>query len=274
MRHNLPHWDQSGTTCFATFRLADSLPADKLRELRDARARWLAAHPSPLSPADAEEYRVRFEETAERWLDAGHGECLLRNPEARGAVEDALRHFDGVRYALHAFVVMPNHVHVLFTPFSNVPIAKILHSWKSFSAKAVNAALGRAGTVWEKESWDRFIRNWRHFDRTLDYIRKNPGALPVPVYVAPDILGWLGDVASSRVLPTPYPTTRQDAASPSQFRPTSGDAASSRVSHVPSTRQDVASPISTRQDVASPIFTRQDTASPNALNTMPIGAVP
>ena len=274
MRHNLPHWEQSGTTCFATFRLADSLPADKLEELRDTRARWIAAHPSPLSPSDAEEYRVRFEETAERWLDAGHGECLLRAPEARRAVEEAVRHFDGVRYALHAFVVMPNHVHVLFTPAQDVSLSKILHSWKSFSAKAVNGALGRAGTVWEKESWDRFIRNRRHFGRTLDYIRANPGALPIPVYVAPNILEWLedvalgdaplGDAASSRVALAS--STRQDAASPNQSRPASGDVASSRVLPTPYP--------TTRQDAASPISSRQDVASSNDLNTMPIGAVP
>ena len=62
----------------ATFRLADSLPAGKLEELRAARARWLAVHPTPLSPDDAAEYYARFEDTAERWLDAGHGECILR----------------------------------------------------------------------------------------------------------------------------------------------------------------------------------------------------
>ena len=119
-------------------------------------------------------------------------------------MEDAIRHFDGCRYVLHAFVVMPNHVHVLFTPTKGVAIGNILHSWKSFSAKTVNAVLHRTGTVWEKESWDRFIRNRRHFDNTLSYIRSNPGARPIPVYVAPSILAWL---ASS----TP---ARQDAAPP------------------------------------------------------------
>jgi REP element-mobilizing transposase RayT len=229
MRHNLPHWEQSGTTCFATFRLADSLPAGKLEELRDARARWLAVHPTPLSPDDAAEYHARFEETAERWLDAGHGECLLRASGARRAVEDAIRHFDGDRYTLHAFVVMPNHVHVLFTPAEDVAIGNILHSWKSFSAKTVNAALHRTGTVWEKESWDRFIRNRRHFVRTLAYIRSNPGKMDIPVHVAPAILEWLGDVplgdvplgdaASSRVPPTSHSPTRQDAASPNLASP-------------------------------------------------------
>ena len=262
MRHNLPHWEQSGTTCFATFRLADSLPAGKLEELRAARARWLAVHPTPLSPDDAAEYRARFEDTAERWLDAGHGECLLRAPEARRAVEDALRHFDGSRYVLHAFVVMPNHVHVLFTPAEGVAIGNILHSWKSFSAKTVNAALRRTGTVWEKESWDRFIRNRRHFDRTLAYIRSNPGKMDIPVYVAPALLEWLGDVslgdaASSRVVPTSLSTPLGDAAS-SRVPPTShsstplGDAASSRVSptSLSPTRQDAASPNPASPDLA------------------------
>ena len=270
-RHHLPHWEQSGgTTCFATFRLADSLPAGKLDELRFLRDRWLAAHPSPLSPADTEEYRIRFEETAERWLDAGHGECLLRSPAARRAVEDTLRHFDGTRCIIHAFVVMPNHVHVLFTPAAGIAVGKLLHSWKSFSAKAVNAALHRTGTVWEKESWDRFIRNRRHFDNTLAYIRANPGKLPIPAYVAPSILSWLDSSTPARqdAAPPEVPTTAS-ALSPTSAR-TSGGAASSRAP-VTGTLHPVAPPhashFPSRIPPSPPFEARQDAAPPEVQAT-------
>jgi REP element-mobilizing transposase RayT len=183
-RHHLPHWEQAGTTCFATFRLADSLPHEKLEAWREERDRWLAIHPVPLSKEEEAEFRDRFEGAIQRWLDAGYGSCLLRAPAVREIVEGALRFFDGERYRLHAYVVMPNHVHVLFTPAEGRSVGRILQSWKGFTARMVNAALGREGTLWEKESWDRFIRTRLHFERTVAYIKGNPGKLGIPVYVA------------------------------------------------------------------------------------------
>ena len=183
-RHHLPHWEQEGTTCFATFRLADSLPQEKLAAWRDERDRWLAIHLAPRSEAEEAEYRDRFEGTLQRWLDAGYGSCLLRASSVRKIVEGALRFFDGERYRLHAYVVMPNHVHVLFTPAEGRTVGRILQSWTGFAARTLNAELGREGTLWEKESWDRFIRTRFHFERTVAYIRGNPGKLPIPVYVA------------------------------------------------------------------------------------------
>jgi type I restriction enzyme R subunit len=183
-RHHLPHWEQEGTTCFATFRLADSLPQEKLAAWRDERDRWLSIHPAPRSEEEEAECRDRFEGALQRWLDAGYGSCLLRSPVVRVIVEGALKFFDGERYRLHAYVVMPNHVHVLFTPAEGRSVGRILQSWKGFAARKINAELGREGTVWEKESWDRFIRTRFHFERTVAYIRGNPGRLPIPVYVA------------------------------------------------------------------------------------------
>lgn len=188
-RHHLPHWEQEGTTCFATFRLADSLPQEKLAVWREERDRWLALHPAPRSEDEEAEYRDRFEGALQRWLDAGYGSCLLRSVAVRVIVEGALKFFDGERYRLHAYVVMPNHVHVLFTPAEGRSVGRILQSWKGFAARKINAELGREGTVWEKESWDRFILTRFHFERTVAYIRGNPGRLPVPVYVA----GGLGE---------------------------------------------------------------------------------
>jgi putative DNA methylase len=114
--------------------------------------------------------RGRFESL----LDAGHGEGVLARPEAGAIVEGALLHFDGERYALHAWCIMPNHVHVLFTPAPAVALSAIVHAWKSFTAHAINRALGRTGRLWWEEYFDRAIRDADHFERALSYIEENP----------------------------------------------------------------------------------------------------
>ncbi len=172
-RANLPHWDQQGVTCFVTYRLADALPQEKIAEWAGAQANWLAAHPRPWTDAEAEEYTRDFGEKFEQALDAGWGSCLLATEENRTIVEDALRHFNGERYDLYAYVVMPNHVHVLFSPRGAFAIHDILHAWKSFTGHAINKRMNRTGAVWQKESWDRLIRNDEHFRRTLAYIKQN-----------------------------------------------------------------------------------------------------
>jgi REP element-mobilizing transposase RayT len=89
-------------------------------------------------------------------------------------VEDALLHFDGERYRIHAWVIMPNHVHVLFTPYGAFMLEDILHSWKSFTAKKANRLLEMVGKFWQEEYFDRFIRDELHFSRALEYIEFNP----------------------------------------------------------------------------------------------------
>jgi REP element-mobilizing transposase RayT len=89
-------------------------------------------------------------------------------------VVDALKKFDGSRYRLFAWSVMPNHVHVLFQTVGEIPLAEILHSWKSYSAKMGNRILGRGGEFWQREYYDRLIRNQDEFDRALRYVAENP----------------------------------------------------------------------------------------------------
>ena len=104
---------------YVTFRLADSLPQTLLKQWQAERALWLKLNPRPWSEAVMREYSRRFQGPVEKWLDAGHGSCALRDPAKREVVSSALRFFDGERYALDAFVVMPNHVHALVVPFGN-----------------------------------------------------------------------------------------------------------------------------------------------------------
>ena len=183
--HNLPHWNQCATCAFVTFRLADSLPADRLAQWEFEREEWLKCHPKPWTEAVAEEYGREFGTRLDKWLDAGHGACVLAERENREIVWNAILHFDGRRYDVYSFVVMPNHVHVLFCPFAENPLSCILHTWKSYTAKLINRRMGKTGGVWQHESWDRLVRDARHFARVARYISRNPGNSGIPVYVKP-----------------------------------------------------------------------------------------
>jgi REP element-mobilizing transposase RayT len=92
----------------------------------------------------------------------------------RREVTAALRWFDGVRYRLHAYVVMNDHVHVLVEPLNDWSLQKIMHSWKSFTANRFQRLYGRPGAVWQHESFDRVIRDDAEYDQKRDYILANP----------------------------------------------------------------------------------------------------
>src|SRR6266700_2591297 len=173
-RRHLPHWEQSGATYFITFRLADSVPSRLLNQWREELQRWLKFHPLPWDYKTAREYELRFVEGPERWLDEGHGECLLRDPRAAEIVTGALHQLNGERYWLDGFVVMPNHVHVLVQPKSGNSLSGILHSWKSFSAHAIKRSLKQQGSVWMEESHDRIVRDWNALTNYRAYIASNP----------------------------------------------------------------------------------------------------
>jgi REP element-mobilizing transposase RayT len=115
----------------------------------------------------------------EQWLDAGMGCCALRHAEMASQMLDALRHFDGQRYRLIAWCIMPNHVHVLMETFA--PIARIVQGWKSVTARwalARNEELGLgipdSKRLWMRDYWDRYLRNDGHFESVVLYIHQNP----------------------------------------------------------------------------------------------------
>ena len=169
-RKNLPHWTQPGSTYFVTFRLADSIAQPHLNEYKKLREKWLT-HNDPSEKTPPEKL---FSEKVNEWLDQGAGSCILRNPEISKIVADTLLHFDGERYLLDEWVVMPNHVHALVTPFPGFELKSILHSWKSYSAHEINKQTDKPGTVWKQESYDHIVRNEEELNRIREYIRNNP----------------------------------------------------------------------------------------------------
>ena len=173
-KNSLPHWQQGEVWVFVTWRLGDSLPKEKLNQWKEERAIWLSHHPEPWDEKAEAEYHDRFSRQIDEWLDQGSGSCVLKDPANARIVGDALLHFDGERYEVASFVVMPNHVHVLFRPLGGYAIAEILKSWKGFTAREINKRIGKSGALWQDEYWDRLIRNERHFFKVVEYIRENP----------------------------------------------------------------------------------------------------
>lgn len=155
-RGYLPHCDTPGLLQAITFRLADSLPSDALTRLRQ------------------ETSDTKRHQQIETLLDAGHGECWLRQPAIADIVENALLHSDGQRYRLLAWCIMPNHVHVLIETMEGWPLPRIVQSWKSYSAKVINHHLGRIGTVWMSDYHDRYMRDDAHLAAVISYMHNNP----------------------------------------------------------------------------------------------------
>ncbi|TMJ25022.1 MAG: transposase [Alphaproteobacteria bacterium] len=152
-RNYLPHFDSQDVVQFVTFRLADSLPEAALARLGSAE---------------------RPESSRQEVLDHGWGECWLRSEPIARLVEDAFLAFDGVRYRLHGWTIMPNHVHVLFTVMPDHPLGTSVSSWKRFTARKANEQLGRSGAFWQTEYWDRLVRNEAHFSASEKHIDQNP----------------------------------------------------------------------------------------------------
>ena len=172
--NRLPHWQQKGAVYFVTFRLADAVPHHLRTQWESERQAWLSVHPQPWSAEVEREFHNRFSGALERWLDAGHGSCVLRRPDCAAVVAEALRYFDGERIAQIAWVVMPNHVHAVFVLNPGWPLEKIILSWKGFTARRINPLIRRTGNFWQRDYFDRLVRDGRHLANCMRYIRCNP----------------------------------------------------------------------------------------------------
>ncbi len=170
-RGYLPHRDESGLTQFVTFHLADSFPSS-------LRSEW--EHFAKIE--DDREQRKQLE----AYLDKGRGECHLRRAEVAQLVEDNFRQYsrEGCgsqsrapdapgRYELRAWVVMPNHVHVLFK-VGTVPMSEIVGAWKKHTGRLANRLLGKQGAFWAEDYFDVFMRDAEHERQTVHYIENNP----------------------------------------------------------------------------------------------------
>jgi putative transposase len=183
-QRNLPHWRQPGATYFLTFRLGDSVPEEVIAAVQRERHDWeqlldedRSKHGENLPQRLMEDYQAFLVQTyrrLEKVMDAGHGSCVLGEPRTREIVSEAMLCFHRARYEMHGFVVMPNHAHLCVRPLGDWELEKLLHSWKSFTATEINKRLGRTGTLWQEDSWDRIVRDDAHWFRAMRYILRNP----------------------------------------------------------------------------------------------------
>ena len=179
IRHGayLPHWTQQDATYAVSFRLYDSLSAEVLKQWiaeRDDIVKTARQLGRELTDTERERLAHLYSEKVEKWLDAGHGACWLKDPRIAQIVSGALAHFDDERYDLLAWCIMPNHVHAILRPKPEHELSAIMHSWKSFSAKQANKTLNRNGEFWQAEYYDHLIRDESDFRRQVEYILDNP----------------------------------------------------------------------------------------------------
>jgi REP element-mobilizing transposase RayT len=177
-RGKLPHLKKEGAVYFVTFRLADSLPAHEVVRLKHERRALLEqarAAKNPLTWHEEQQLLVWYCDKVETLLDAGHGACWLSQPKVASLVSGALKYFEGQRYELRAWVVMPNHVHAVVWPLPGHTLSSILHSWKSFTSSKANEMLHRRGKgFWQTESFDHWIRDDEEHARLAAYVVNNP----------------------------------------------------------------------------------------------------
>ena len=191
-RGRLPHWWQPGRVCFITFRLHDSVPVGLGRNWNIRRRDWLIREGGfPASWATGDmidalheplrgEYHRRFTTEFERYLDRGLGGCLLRDPRFARILGDGIEHFDGERYELVRYVVMPNHAHVMVGLLGEWDPETLARSWKKWAAGQINDLRGVRGRVFQKESFDPLVRSPERGEGTVRYIERNPERANLP----------------------------------------------------------------------------------------------
>jgi putative DNA methylase len=160
-RGYIPHVDPGAYTQFITFRLADSMPQSVLEKWQSELKQGVITDAG---------FRRRIED----YLDQNYGARWLADPRIATLVQDTLLNLDGKRYKLIAWVIMPNHVHILVQPLEGQSVSAIMQTLKSFTSHEANKILGRKGHFWFKEYFDRYIRNSKHFQATVRYIEENP----------------------------------------------------------------------------------------------------
>ena len=188
---NLPHWSKMDTLVFVTFRLGDSLPPNVGKQIIEEYELWKKLQPTHLSEEELQyRYRMEWHRNINRLLDdKPYGSCLLAQPQLRKIVEEEIMRYDGLHYDVLAFVIMPNHVHILFRTFPKYTISSIMHSIKRISSFRIRKLMPSIDkTIWRKESFDCLIRSAHQHRKIREYILNNPRHLPSNTYTV-----WLRD---------------------------------------------------------------------------------
>ena len=193
-RRNLPHWEVRGGTYFVTIRLEGSLPAavaqawaEERKQLREQAQ--LGAVPLAERIRGERVLAAKFDDQLDR---SQSGPRFLTKPPIAQLMIDALRFYEPQRYALIAYVVMPNHAHIVLTPAdreAGLPpwgLDRIFQSLKGYTAKSGNQMLSRSGQFWQREYYDHLIRDDDELAWYVNYTLHNP----VTAGLCNDLLDW------------------------------------------------------------------------------------
>jgi REP element-mobilizing transposase RayT len=162
-RGYLPHFDGIVIPQFVTFHLADAVPGKVIE-------RWKRE----LDAKNSTQEKILLQRRISKYVDQGYGEAYFKDHRLAHLVQETLLKDDGKKYHLSAWVVMPNHVHLILRRFENSTLSEIMQSLKSITAHKANQTLRRSGRLWMPEYFDRYMRNARHFKTTVAYIENNP----------------------------------------------------------------------------------------------------
>ncbi len=176
-RGRLPHWELDNAIYFMTYRLRDSLPRNVLRDLDSERREIIqrvARGNQALTGEQKWQIDEQFGRRLDEELDRGYGSCVLKAPEIAEMTIGNWLHFDEHRYHMIAWCVMPNHVHFIVRVFVGAMLGRIVHSWKSYSVHEANKILDRSGRLWQREYYDRIVRDQRDLSDKISYVIDNP----------------------------------------------------------------------------------------------------
>lgn len=182
--HCRPHWSQAGAIVFVTIRTKDSIPREVVQRWHQEKLEWFRIKgitcsdlPDALMLLDEQDrnaFHKRFRRQREMYLDTCQGRCLLRDANRAKIVADSLLHFDGERYRMGDFIVMPNHVHLLAAFHSEETMRQQFDCWLHWTATLINRAIGERGHFWQEEPFDHLVRSPVQYQYLRDYIRDNP----------------------------------------------------------------------------------------------------
>ena len=162
------------------------MPRETVQRFHADRRHWLRAHKinpdlddwrerlAKLRPEQRSEFYRVFSGRWHRELDQCQGECVLKNHELARIVYDSLLHFDGDRYEMWDFVIMPNHVHLLVAFRSDDSMVAQCESWKRYTARAIHQESDQSGRFWQQDVFDHLVRSAEQFQHFRNYIADNP----------------------------------------------------------------------------------------------------
>lgn len=168
-RGYVPHFDSPFVIQHVTLRLIDSLPNQVLFYLE-----------KKLNKETPENRDLKRRKRIEQLIDNGYGSCILLNDAAAQLVQESILYFDGIRYRIFSWVIMPNHLHVLFQEQEGWSLPRIVQCWKKFTGRKLLPLLRQhyknqnVSGFWSRDYWDRYIRNEEHFNSVKAYIHQNP----------------------------------------------------------------------------------------------------